>query len=35
LLSAASALVLIPSVTLFVFLRRNFVQGIASTGLKE
>jgi multiple sugar transport system permease protein len=35
LLSAASAVVLIPSVTLFVFLRRNFVQGIASTGLKE
>lgn len=34
-LSAASALVLIPSVTLFVLLRRNFVQGIASTGLKE
>ena len=35
LLSAASSLVLIPSVTLFVFLRRNFVQGIANTGLKE
>jgi multiple sugar transport system permease protein len=34
-LSAASALVLIPSVTLFVLLRRNFVQGIATTGLKE
>ena len=34
-LSAASALVLIPSVTLFVLLRRNFVQGIAGTGLKE
>jgi multiple sugar transport system permease protein len=34
-LSAASALVLIPSVTLFVLLRRNFVQGVASTGLKE
>lgn len=34
-LSAASALVLIPSVSLFVLLRRNFVQGIASTGLKE
>ena len=34
-LSAASALVLIPSVTLFVILRRNFVQGVASTGLKE
>jgi multiple sugar transport system permease protein len=34
-LSAASALVLIPSITLFVLLRRNFVQGVASTGLKE
>ena len=34
-LSAASAIVLIPSVTLFVFLRRQFVQGVASTGLKE
>lgn len=34
-LSAASALVLVPSVTIFVFLRRNFVQGVASTGLKE
>jgi len=34
-LSAASAVVLIPSVTLFVFLRRHFVQGVASTGLKE
>jgi multiple sugar transport system permease protein len=34
-LSAASAIVLIPSITLFVLLRRNFVQGIASTGLKE
>ena len=34
-LSAASAIVLIPSVTLFVFLRRHFVQGVASTGLKE
>ncbi|HTM79373.1 MAG TPA: carbohydrate ABC transporter permease [Devosia sp.] len=33
--SAASAIVLIPSITLFVALRRNFVQGIASTGLKE
>lgn len=33
--SAASALVLIPSITLFVWLRRNFVQGVASTGLKE
>ncbi len=34
-LSAASATVLIPSVLLFVLLRRNFVQGFASTGLKE
>lgn len=34
-LSAASAAVMIPSITLFVILRRNFVQGIASTGLKE
>lgn len=34
-LSAASALVLIPSITLFVILRRNFVQGVASTGMKE
>jgi multiple sugar transport system permease protein len=34
-LSAASSVVLIPSVTLFVFLRRHFVQGVASTGLKE
>jgi multiple sugar transport system permease protein len=34
-LSAASALVLVPSITLFVVLRRNFVQGVASTGLKE
>jgi multiple sugar transport system permease protein len=34
-LSAASAVVLVPSVTLFVLLRRNFVQGVASTGLKE
>jgi len=34
-LSAASAAVLVPSVTLFVILRRNFVQGVASTGMKE
>ena len=34
-LSAASTVVLIPSITLFVILRKNFVQGIASTGLKE
>lgn len=34
-LSAASACVLIPSVLAFVLLRRNFVQGVASTGMKE
>lgn len=34
-LSAASATILIPSIVLFVLLRRNFVQGVASTGLKE
>lgn len=34
-LSAASAIVLVPSVSLFILLRRNFVQGVASTGLKE
>src|SRR5690606_17428327 len=34
-LSAASATVLIPSITLFVILRRNFVQSVAATGLKE
>jgi multiple sugar transport system permease protein len=34
-LSAASAIVLVPSVTLFVLLRRNFVEGVASSGLKE
>lgn len=34
-LSAASAIVLVPSVALFVILRRNFVQGVAATGLKE
>lgn len=34
-LSAASALVLVPSVTLFVLLRKSFVEGIASSGLKE
>jgi multiple sugar transport system permease protein len=34
-LSAASATVLVPSILLFVILRRNFVQGVASTGLKE
>ena len=34
-LSAASCVVLIPSITLFVLLRRHFVQGVASTGLKE
>jgi multiple sugar transport system permease protein len=34
-LSAASTLVLVPSVTLFIIFRRNFTQGIASTGSKE
>lgn len=34
-LSAASAIVLIPSVTLFVWLRRNFVQSVAGSGIKE
>ncbi|MCU0905976.1 MAG: carbohydrate ABC transporter permease [Rhodobacteraceae bacterium] len=34
-LSAASAIVLIPTFTVFVFLRRSFVQGVAATGLKE
>ena len=34
-LSAASAIVLVPSVTLFVFLRRQFSQGVAASGLKE
>lgn len=34
-LSAAAAIVLVPSVSLFVFLRRNFVEGIAASGLKE
>lgn len=34
-LSAASTVVLVPTVTLFVILRRNFVQGVSGTGLKE
>ena len=34
-LSAAAAIALIPSVTLFVWLRRNFVEGVAATGMKE
>jgi multiple sugar transport system permease protein len=34
-LSAAATIVLIPSVTVFIWLRRNFVQSIAGTGLKE
>jgi multiple sugar transport system permease protein len=34
-LSAASAIVLVPSVTLFVLLRRSLVESVASTGLKE
>ena len=35
LLSAASAAVMIPSVIVFVLLRRNFVEGIAASGMKE
>ncbi|MGR3660641.1 MAG: carbohydrate ABC transporter permease [Paracoccaceae bacterium] len=35
LLSAASAAVMVPSVFVFVLLRRNFVEGIAASGLKE
>ncbi len=34
-LSAAASAVMIPSVILFVIFRRNFVQGVASTGLRE
>ena len=34
-LSAAAAAVMVPSVALFVIFRRNFVQGVAGTGLKE
>lgn len=34
-LSAASTIVLVPSVVLFAILRRNFVKGITATGLKE
>lgn len=34
-LSAAASVVLVPSVILFAFLRRQFVQGIATSGLKE
>lgn len=35
LLSAASAAVMVPSVIVFVLLRRNFVEGIAASGMKE
>lgn len=35
LVSAAATIVLLPSVLVFVLLRRNFVQGVANTGLKE
>ncbi len=35
LLSAASAAVMVPSVLAFVLLRRNFVEGIAASGMKE
>ncbi|MCY3981372.1 MAG: carbohydrate ABC transporter permease [Alphaproteobacteria bacterium] len=34
-LSAAASAVMIPSVILFVIFRRNFVQGVANTGIKE
>lgn len=34
-LSAASACVLIPSVLVFMLLRRHFVQGVAASGMKE
>jgi multiple sugar transport system permease protein len=34
-LSATAALALIPSITFFAFMRQNFVQGVASSGLKE
>jgi ABC-type glycerol-3-phosphate transport system permease component len=34
-LGAASSIVLIPNVTLFVSLRRQFVQGVASTRLRS
>jgi multiple sugar transport system permease protein len=34
-LSATAALALIPSITFFAFMRKNFVQGVASSGLKE
>ena len=35
LLSAASAAVMVPSVLAFVLLRRNFVEGLAASGMKE
>ena len=34
-LSAAATIVLVPSVTLFAMLRRNFVRGVAGGGVKE
>lgn len=34
-LSAAAAIVLIPSVTIFTLLRRSFIEGIATGGVKE
>jgi multiple sugar transport system permease protein len=34
-LSAVSACVLVPSLLAFVLLRRNFVQGVAASGMKE
>ena len=35
LLSAASASVMVPSVLAFIFLRRRFVEGISTSGMKE
>ena len=35
LLSAASAAVMVPSALAFVLLRRNYVEGIAASGMKE
>ena len=35
LLSAASAAVMVPSVLAFVLLRKNFVEGIAASGMKD
>ena len=34
-LSAAAAVVLVPTVIVFSLLRRQFVQGVATSGLKD